>query len=360
MSATGSIVEWWVEAGEDKDDPSRGEYTIHFGHVGGATQSTTTNGICGKNVGKKNATSGPEQAMKEAAALFNKQRDRKGYTEEYPSSVPFRPMLAKKYLDRKKKIKWPALAAPKLDGIRCIAYLGVDGEVVLMSRAGKRFTTLQHIEQAVKPILQKGYVLDGELYNHKYKREFQKLISLIKRDDPLPETKLVEYHVYDLVSAEDYEARHEVLSSLLIGISGVYPVLSEKVYNEEEFEAYHDRAVSEGYEGAMLRNLKGGYELNKLSNNLLKYKKFDTDDFPIISAEENVGKQAGECCLVCVTSDGKQFSVKPIGTSEERAEYWQMHLNGELVGKYLTVKYFGLTDEGKPRFPIGICVRDYE
>ena len=30
------------------------------------------------------------------------------------------------------------------------------------------------------------------------------------------------------------------------------------------------------------------------------------------------------------------------------------------IGKMLTVKYQELTDDGKPRFPVGINIRDYE
>ena len=32
----------------------------------------------------------------------------------------------------------------------------------------------------------------------------------------------------------------------------------------------------------------------------------------------------------------------------------------ELIGKMLTVKFFELTDEGIPRFPVGLVIRDYE
>jgi hypothetical protein len=35
-------------------------------------------------------------------------------------------------------------------------------------------------------------------------------------------------------------------------------------------------------------------------------------------------------------------------------------VRGDYIGKDLTVQFFELTDDGVPRFPVGIAVRDYE
>jgi hypothetical protein len=35
-------------------------------------------------------------------------------------------------------------------------------------------------------------------------------------------------------------------------------------------------------------------------------------------------------------------------------------VGGAYVGKKLTVRYQELTDEGLPRFPVGVAFRDYE
>jgi DNA ligase-1 len=50
--------------------------------------------------------------------------------------------------------------------------------------------------------------------------------------------------------------------------------------------------------------------------------------------------------------------VRPRGTHEERAVL--LNNAGSYVAKKLTVRYQELTDDGIPRFPVGISFRDYE
>jgi hypothetical protein len=65
---------------------------------------------------------------------------------------------------------------------------------------------------------------------------------------------------------------------------------------------------------------------------------------------------------VCETAEGKTFKVRPCGTIEGRKELWLGFCEGtyDPVGKLYTVKFQNMTDQGKPRFPSGLGVRDYE
>ena len=58
-----------------------------------------------------------------------------------------------------------------------------------------------------------------------------------------------------------------------------------------------------------------------------------------------------------LTSFRRSFRL-PITRREQRAEW--LARAPDLVGKALTVKYFQLSDDGVPRFPVGIALRDYE
>ena len=107
----------------------------------------------------------------------------------------------------------------------------------------------------------------------------------------------------------------------------------------------------------MFRNKDSPYE-GKRSRHLQKYKKFDDDEFEIVGYEEARGKDEGSVIWILQTSDGQRFRARPTGTIQERRKMFD---DGDsYIGKMLTVKYFGLTDGGIPRFPIGITVRDYE
>ena len=104
-----------------------------------------------KNIGKKNATSPQEQAIFEAKSMWQKRKDL-GYHEDIKDCdkrVYFAPMLAKDYDKEKKKIKFPILSQPKLDGIRCIAKS--DG---LWTRNGKEIISAPHIFENLKPLFE--------------------------------------------------------------------------------------------------------------------------------------------------------------------------------------------------------------
>jgi len=119
-----------------------------------------------------------------------------------------KPMLAHKYDE--KRIDWsePVYIQPKLDGVRCL--FTKDGAY---SRTGKQFKNLAHIELALIPFFKKqpDVVLDGELYNHKLKRDFEKIISLVRKQKPTAEDRLnaqhlVQFHVYDYFDGVMYDS----------------------------------------------------------------------------------------------------------------------------------------------------------
>lgn len=125
----------------------------------------------------------------------------------------------------------------------------------------------------------------------------------------------------------------------------------------EQVWKYHEKCVANGYEGVIVRNLDGKYEFGFHSNDLIKLKTFDDAEFEIVDVVEATGRDAGTAVFVCKCKGG-EFNVKPQGTRELRAEYFK---NGDkLIGKKVTVQYQGLSDDGIPRFPSAISIRDYE
>ena len=58
----------------------------------------------------------------------------------------------------------------------------------------------------------------------------------------------------------------------------------------------------------------------------------------------------------CARPRDQTFSVRPVGTHEERRA---MYKNGaSYIGKMLTVKYQELSNDGVPRFPVGLHIRE--
>ncbi len=354
MDSKGKIREWNICA----DENVYPFYEVQHGLKSGQKTGSYTEIKEGKNIGRANETTAWDQCVSEAESLWTKQRDRKGYSETIPTSVPHRPMLAQSYDKHKKKIKFPCYAQNKLDGIRCLG-----SKEGLISRQGKQFKSIPHIHGAVKSIVgNTGVVLDGELYVHG--EEFQEICSAVKRDEPSPKSSLIEYHVYDLISDDDYEVRQKKLQKMLIGYVGsIVLVKSKEIQCETEIDLCWKEATDIGYEGIMLRNKKGPYKINGRSHDLQKFKKFIDMEFIVINASQNKGKLRNTCSFTLKTKEGNEFSAMPEGSQEHREQLWQDWKDGTIKeGDKATIKFFSWsTSKNKvPRFPILRNFRNYE
>ena len=320
---------------------------------------------------------------------------------------PFLPMLAQTFnpadaataSKKKKVITFPCFVQPKLDGLRCVSYATRSGPgggnntapaVALQSRTGAFFTGLPHIAAALRPYLLQhpSVVIDGELYTDQM--PFEELAGLIKKkkitDSDVERLKKVKYHVYDIYDRVQHDmpysermgvlasavrrcgcvandtfhsggmsANHRVLRSDTEAAAVVVLVRTEKVAALGDFRRLFAEFVEAGYEGIMLRNAAGVYRANYRSNDLQKYKEFMEDEYRIIDFKEGEGRDAGAVIWVCETADGKEFSLRPRGSIEQRREWFN---DGEsYIGKYVTVIFQELTEEGKPRFPVGKALR---
>jgi DNA ligase-1 len=323
----------------------------------------------GKNIGKANETTTYEQACSEAKSAHSRKKD-SGYVED-KSKIPstsdglFLPMLAHRYDKHSAKIKFPCLVQPKLDGVRMLARKE-GGTVTMWSRKGKLIDIPDKINAQLCLMLKDGQCTDGELYVHGW--TFQRIISAVKkkRDD----TDLLEYHIYDSPHpALPFETRlpqkgvgatmfpHHCQNWTIIG-KNIKIVSTYDVVDQAEFDIYEGMMVQQGYEGMMVRNQNSLYKYKHRSYDLQKVKRFVDDEFEIIGGKDGEGRESGLIIYRCVTSDGLEFDVRPKGSHEERREAFN-NLE-EYIGKHLTVCYQELTDDGRPRFPVGIVVRDYE
>jgi DNA ligase 1 len=350
---TGAIVQWniWTEGAV---------IVREYGQIDGKMQVARTTAT-GKNIGKANETTPDEQALLEAKARHKKRLDAKySLTIEDAKKEVFLPMLAGSFDKRKHSVDYPVDVQPKLDGVRCMAFWNGD-HVELMSRGGKKWECCDHIIQELEMVLPKGWVLDGELYIHG--KTFQEITKLVKK--LRPESKEVVFHVYDIPRKDGqdigaWDARSEVLANFYGNLyegkcSSVRTVETCVVADEAEVFKLQSQYLEEGYEGAIVREYDGIYRFGHRSNSLLKVKSFMDDEYEIIGYTTGVGKFDGCVIWICITEDGTEFKVVPQGTMEERKELYEeadVH-----IGELLKVKFFELTDDNVPRFPVGIGFR---
>ncbi len=368
-ASTGKEKVWKIKV-EDRDEI--GVIITRHGYVDGKQQENEKFVETGKNIGKRNETTAVEQAISDARAAWQKKKDA-GYVERGTgataagagagskakvsvASVPG-PMLAHDYNKRGNSIKFPCYVQRKYDGTRCVA-IPTKG---LYSRNKKKYPHLEHILEDIKH-LPDSLVLDGELYSTEL--TFQEIVGLVKRETQKPgdaeKQKKIRLHVYDIISDKPYEDRYARLKALFSTGSFKYLEFAptEICESEKKMKEMHAAYVAEGYEGIMLRNKKGGYKVGQRSAELQKYKEFEDAEFTIVDFKEGDGLEKGCVIWICRTEDGQEFACRPRGTREERMELFENA--DDYIGKGLSVRYQELTDDGVPRFPVGIGIRDYE
>lgn len=354
------VQKWSIEVQEDK-------YRSTEGFVGGAMTTSQWTKVEGKNIGRKNETTPAAQALKEAGAKYRLKID-KGYSEDEhgESDIKFEPMLAHSYGDHKAKVQFPCYVQPKLDGMRCP--VRADG---MFSRQNKAVTAAPHIWEALKHLFEEfpGLVVDGELYNHKLKSDFNEIISIVRKKklalaDEIKSRETIELHVYDMYDSGapdmDFESRYLELLAHTDGLVGIVPVKTYKVADAAELDKMYEQFLEEGYEGIMIRT-NGSYQ-QKRTTNLLKRKEFIDAEFTIIDILEGEGNRSGMMGkFVLVTDEGEKFEADGSGLGGHVVYEELLEDKALYLGVEATVRYQNLTPDRKvPRFGKVIAIRDYE
>ena len=274
-------------------------------------------------------------------------------------------MLAHKY--NEDKADYPAFIQPKLDGVRCL--FTAKGA---FSRANNRFMNVEHIEQALKPFFAKNptAVLDGELYNHELKDDFEKIISLVKKrkptdEDRLEAAELVQYHVYDVASMKigGYATRLNYLNSDVFRGFTTWPIMQVDTQVAHDFDdatRFHAKNLKLGYEGSIYRSWSGKYKGTR-SWDLMKFKDFHDAEATIIGYEIGKGKREGTLGkFIMQDYDGNKFGCPP-GKGYNYKDLADMLENiHDYIGQWATFTYFERTKAGSYRHPHYKTLRNYE
>ena len=275
-----------------------------------------------------------------------------------------KPMLAHKYDDSRVDWSQPVYIQPKLDGVRCL--FTKDGAY---SRTGKHFKNLVHIELALMPFFNNNpdVVLDGELYNHELKHDFEKIISLVRKqkptaDDRLEAQQLVQFHVYDYfdgVKYDSYKTRMQQLVTSNIYCDCVKYVNAKLVDSYNYARELHTWNLADGYEGSIIR-LDGLYKHGR-SYDLMKFKDFSDTEATIIGYELGKGKRTGTLGkFLMIDDEGVEFGCPP-GKGYSYKDLANMLLNiNDYIGQRATFTYFQRTQAGSYRHPLFKCIRNYE
>jgi len=268
-------------------------------------------------------------------------------------------MLA--FAQQKKDINWnqTMFLQPKLDGVRCIFT-----KQGAFSRSGKKFKNVQHLRRQLKPFFATNptVVLDGELYNHDFKDNFNKIISLVRTQHATKDQTLIQFHCYDYIQTTNnhsFDFRNRCIRLMVLGynLPQVRSVATTLTPNKGLATIFNNQNLKAGYEGSILRtNLP--YE-NKRSNNLLKFKAFQDTEATITGFVEGKGKRSGTIGkFLAVDSNGISFGMPVMETYDIMRT---MLTNADsYIGKVATFTFFQKTPAGSYRHPLFKAIRNYE
>lgn len=248
----------------------------------------------------------------------------------------------------------------KMDGIRCICMVDLDGRVSFFTRQGQPIEGLVDLEEEALNF-PRGVVIDGELLLEnpdglESKDLYRKTVKVVNSDSP--EKRLVYFNAFDMLSLEDFQngeaaistyKRKDLLQNLIKDGPFKFFVNTPILYGGTDQSKIHywlDKITSEGGEGVMI-NVSDAPYVCKRTKYLLKCKKFNSADVRVLDMEEGTGSNKGKLGAVKVEflgPDGNPYICK-VGSGFEQAErehFWK-HPE-DILGKIIQIKYFEISN----------------
>jgi len=287
-----------------------------------------------------------------------------------------KPMLAYPVSDKPIDYGNKISIQPKLDGVRCLIQYGdgVSPGAIAYSRTGKEWKNIDHILAELKPFFAKypNVILDGELYNHDLRDNFEKIISLVRKTKPTDEDrleaeKLTQFHCYDIVDETlTFEERNYFIHSNFGSMKPfdsdtnmIMVVKTQAAATESLAKVVHQQNLDNGYEGSIVRT-NDTYQC-KRSHNLRKFKDFSDAEATIIGFVEGKGKRIGTLGkFIMQDDDGIEFGCPPGKGYNYKDLSNLLHRAPHYIGATATFTYFERTKANSYRHPLFKCIRNYE
>lgn len=288
--------------------------------------------------------------------------------------------LADKFNPKKHILTSDWVIERKLDGVRCNV-INKNGIIKCYSRQGKEITTLSKLVNELQGRLPDNTVLDGEvcLVDENGLESFQGIMKEIKRKNHTIENPLL--LAFDMLTLEEFEnkkgntiytVRMERLKEWYSlqdwdGVAKHLSIVNYEVYSPDTLEQWTKRVKDYNWEGLMFRK-DTGYE-GKRSQNLLKFKMWQSEEFFVTSVEnglitvveDGVAKQKMLMSNITIKLSENEFCNVGSGFSKEDRELY--YKNPDLILNHqVEIKYFEKTKNQNGsislRFPIFKCIRD--
>lgn len=291
-----------------------------------------------------------------------------------------RPMLAcEATQDRLEKLlrETYLFASPKLDGIRAIVW---DGKLV--SRSLKPIKN-HHIRTALSTHRLEG--VDGELIvgvPNDISTTFNTTTSGVMSEAGVPDFK---WYIFDAIFGHHvaYTERLDYLDAVKDVHPSIVILPQRRICSIEELTAFEQQALSDGFEGLIVRDPRSPYKFGRSTLTqgwMLKVKRFKDSEAVVIGFEplyrnnneavlDNLGLQKRSSHLANMEADemlgalivrdihtGWQFNIGSGFDVSTREDIWKRR--EMFLGKLVKYKYQEYGTRDKPRTPVFIGFRD--
>ena len=289
-----------------------------------------------------------------------------------------KPMLAKQAdsVANKKIFDKEYYGSRKINGVRC--ELWFDGKEIHAHSRGSISYDLVMDHVCSHPLLiqlfkaNPSLIMDGEIY--KYGWTLNKISGICRSLKTAYDGEPLEFYFYDIVDTElSFTDRFKKMLKIkkLLNLSfdptkvwqeddlKIQFVPQDKMSGWDNMMTMHNKFISEGWEGLVIRLASAKYGPGKRTNDMIKIKVYKDAEYKIVGLSE--GLRPEDMCFVMETEQGQQFNAKPLGDRSQK-QWYREHLN-ELIGQMATLKYFEMSGkEGSeiPQQPVLMCIRNYE
>jgi DNA ligase 1 len=386
-NSSGQIKTWIITVDEHQ---GYGRLTITYGLYNKKSTFKVDIIKTGKNLGKANATTPYEQAILEAKSRIATMKklgykdnvDLKLTSDEINSEIlvdlalpktntddndNIIPMKCQKYYKTVKRKgvetevvrldEYPIVAQPKFNGVRAF----INKDLTIFSKKGLEYTILDHLIPDLK-LCNFEYegidiILDGELYIPG--EILSNIVSGVRTRNVF--TSAIKFYCFDLAipnlnQEERDRIRQEVVPHLTTNDT-IINVRSQLIRNETEADDYFKWCLDNKFEGTIYRDLYSVYGFGKRPQYITKRKQYLEEEFTIIDIVP-MEKDPNLGMFVCMTKEGKSFTVVPEGSHEQKAEY--LRNKSTYLGQKVTCQFYEWSVNNIPFHAKGIAVRDYE
>lgn len=284
---------------------------------------------------------------------------------------------------KKGKMVYPAIAQPKLNGVRAVLrwetvsegdgmFIESVSKAVLRSKSGLEY----HFPNITDNLDYSFFIdentglevaYDGELYLHDTPlNTINSACPLINDRGTIAKTSnpyiyaKINFVIFD-IAVEDLSQKDRIVitEAVIAPEYNIRALIHTIVHSDEEVAEYTMKCIANGYEGAVIRNMDAEYAFGSRPMTIMKSKHFMDAEFEIVDVVSMEKEPSAGMFVLKNDINDETFTCVSMTSYDERALY--LMDKKEYIGKMATVKFYERSGVKQVPFHANVVtIRDYE